>query len=106
MFDFCNYYDNIIVIEDANCLRNYQLTPFIKDLMGEEWCNEFNIWADHSLPKEPTCYMIGKNKLITHPSISREMRQITKEMSQVSFSIIYDIPLVKDRFVIAMPITA
>lgn len=81
----------IQVIEDLNCLQTWQLDKWTKELMGYEWVQEFNNWAEDNLPKQPTCYMIGNSTLITHPSIIKEIRKQCVDSSKFKYRAFYDV---------------
>lgn len=87
VIDFLNYksmfeFNSIQVIESATCLQTWQLTDFTKELMGAEWASKFNEWAEIKLPKQPACYMLGKQKMIVHPSIAQAIRDEVKKQAQ------------------------
>ena len=75
-------FSGIQVIESERCIQNYQLTDFTKELMGREWVEQFDSWAAHSLPKQPACYMVGRDKMVVHPSVSRAIRENVKNKAR------------------------
>lgn len=84
-----DYYSGLQVIVDDKCLQSWQLNDFTKELMGPEWVKKFNAWAEHSLPKQPACYMLGKDKMIVHPSIAQAIRDKVYEQSQFNWRTTY-----------------
>lgn len=88
-----NYFD---VIESDLCLQSWQLDNWTKELMGSEWVNEFDKWAEHNLPKQPTCYVMG-NKLITHPSVAKEIRDKVAQESKFRYRAHFDMPTIRSN---------
>jgi len=78
-------FGSIKVIESPTCIENYQLTNLTKDIMGVEWVKQFDKWAEHSLPKQPACYMVGDDKLVCPPSISKTIRDETIKRSKLKW---------------------
>jgi len=76
-------YNSIKIIEDANCMQTWQLSDFTKELMGREWVKQFDAWAEHALPKQPACYMIGDRTMVTHPSVAKAIRDKVEADSKV-----------------------
>lgn len=62
------------VVESEHCMQNYQLTDLTKEMMGEQWVQQFDRWAEYSLPKKPACYRIG-DTLVMHPTIAGLIRR-------------------------------
>ena len=64
--------NGIPVISNDLCVQTWRLNDWTKELMGKEWIDDFNKWAEYNLPEQPTCYMIQGN-LVAHPSIIQDM---------------------------------
>jgi hypothetical protein len=78
-------YGGVEVIESETCMQTWQLNDFTKELMGAEWVKQFNAWAEHALPKQPACYMVGKDKMIVHPSVAQALRDKVKADSKFNW---------------------
>lgn len=90
-------YGGIEVIESETCMQTWQLNDFTKELMGAEWVQQFNAWAEHALPKQPACYMVGRDKMIVHPSIAQALRDKVKADSKMNFQTSYGLNVVAKR---------
>lgn len=84
---------SVHVIEDNNCIQNWQLNDFTKELMGSEWVKQFDSWAAHALPKQPACYMLGEYKMIVHPSISQAIRKEVEARSKIRWNLAYGLEI-------------
>lgn len=77
LFERPQFHYGIKVIESSECMQAWQLDDWTKELMGYEWVEKFNKWAEVNLPKQPACYVINNDTLVTHPSIAEELRDYT-----------------------------
>jgi len=82
-------YGGIEVVESETCMQTWQLNDFTKELMGHEWVQQFNAWAEHALPKQPACYMVGKDKMIVHPSVAKAIRDGVEASSKINWQTSY-----------------
>lgn len=89
-------YTGIEVTESDQCLQTWQLNDFTKELMGREWVKQFNQWAEHALPKQPACYMVG-DKMIVHPSIAQALRDKVVTDSKMRFQTSYGMDVIAKR---------
>jgi len=72
--------NEIQIIESDQSLQTYQLSDFIKELIGIQWVKQFNTWSEHALPKQPACYWTGDGKMIMHPSIAQAMQNEARRL--------------------------
>ena len=91
----------IQVTESETCMQNWQLTDFTKELMGREWVKKFDATTGAWLPKQPACYMVGDDKMIVHPSISKAIRDEVEARNKLRFRCQYNIGVRFDSGVIA-----
>lgn len=104
MFDFMMSHVpsmySIKVVEDVNCIQPYQLSNKTKELMGYKWVEQFNEWAKRSTEWKPCAYMMGKDTLITHPSVVKAMRDklIEDAQNKIEFEYRYDIGILKNPY--------
>lgn len=104
MFDFIKpsfSFNSMQVIESEDCMQPYQLTDFTKELMGREWVDKFNATTGAWLPKQPACYMVGDDKMIVHPSISKAIRDEVERRNKLKFRCMYDIGIKHDTGIVA-----
>ena len=93
MFDYCG----IEVIESEQCMQAYKLTDFTKELMGHEWVEKFNATTGAWLPKQPACYMIGRDKMIVHPSVSQAIRNKFKKQNETNWNLAYSLNAMRQQ---------
>lgn len=96
-------YPSIQVIESETCMQTWQLNDFTKELMGHEWVQQFNAWAEHALPKQPACYMVGKDKMIVHPSVAQAIRDEVKAQRNFNLEVFHAHSVVKRTNPFRMP---
>jgi hypothetical protein len=90
-------FGGIQVIESENCLQPYQLTDFTKELMGYKWVEKFNATTGAWLPKQPACYMVGDDKMIVHPSVSKAIRDAVEARNKCRFRTQYGLNMMNSH---------
>ena len=90
-------YPSVQIIESEQCLQTWQLNGFTKDLMGAEWVKKFDAWAEHALPKQPACYMVGQGKMIVHPLVAQAIRDKVKAQNKLNWQTSYGFNVVAKR---------
>ncbi len=71
------------VFERPLCVSPFQLEKSTQELMGKAWVKKFNEWAKDKLPTGPTVYLINSNKMVAHPSIVRQMRNLPYDLESL-----------------------